>query len=230
LNEHQKLAIELLRDMESYHLNASQNVEIDKHAENMHGIFDSKQLIIEWHLDKAKEMQDAITWIESIEGGNNDTIWATEQQDLWHWACRSPLPVRINASSLATKTVPAWATDSWLDHWSSLPEGKMTKTVTVNCAGIEFTVTGEYVPYVPENFLDPAEGGGFEDYSVCIGNDDLTELLSGDVLQYIIKLADEAASEWKVAEYNRLDGLATSETCPRFSGDTESQSAYGAHW
>jgi hypothetical protein len=69
LNEHQKLAIELLRDMESYHLNASQNVEIDNHAENMRGIFDSKQLIIEWHLDKAKEMQAAIAWLESIEGG-----------------------------------------------------------------------------------------------------------------------------------------------------------------
>jgi hypothetical protein len=74
INQHQKLAIELLRDMESYHLNASQNVEIDNHAENMRGIFDSKQLIIEWHLDKAKEMQDAIAWIESIEGGNDDTI------------------------------------------------------------------------------------------------------------------------------------------------------------
>jgi hypothetical protein len=74
MNQHQKLAIELLRDMEAYHLNASQNVEVGNHAENMRGIFDSKQLVIEWHLDKAKEMQAAIAWLKSIEGGNNDKI------------------------------------------------------------------------------------------------------------------------------------------------------------
>jgi len=71
----------------------------------------------------------------------------------------------------------------------------MTKTVEVTYAGIDFTVTGYYAPYVPANFLDPAEGGNFEDYSVYLGDNDLTDLLSDDVLQYIMELADKAAGE-----------------------------------
>jgi hypothetical protein len=78
MNEHQKLAIEALRDFEAYHLNAVQNVDVGNHAENMRGIYsftkESRQDILNWHLEKAKEMQDAIAWIESIEGGNDDTI------------------------------------------------------------------------------------------------------------------------------------------------------------
>ena len=71
----------------------------------------------------------------------------------------------------------------------------MNKTVDVTYAGIDFTISGSYSPYVPATRLDPAEGGNFEDYTVCIGDNDLTDLLSDDVIQYIMELADEAASE-----------------------------------
>jgi hypothetical protein len=74
MNKHQKLAIEVLRDFEAYHLNGKKNVEIGKHAENMCGIFKcTKQDVINWHLEKAKEIQAAIEWIKTI-GGNDDTI------------------------------------------------------------------------------------------------------------------------------------------------------------
>jgi hypothetical protein len=74
MNEHQKLAIEALRDFEAYHLNAVQNVDLGNHAENMRGIYSfTKEGVIDWHLEKAKEIQAAIEWIKTI-GGNDDTI------------------------------------------------------------------------------------------------------------------------------------------------------------
>jgi hypothetical protein len=78
----------------------------------------------------------------------------------------------------------------------------MLKSVDVTYAGIDFTVIGSYATYKPATMYqkngdpgEPAEGGNFEDYSVYLGDNDLTDLLSDDVLQYIMELADEAASE-----------------------------------
>jgi hypothetical protein len=70
-------------------------------------------------------------------------------------------------------------------------------TVDVTYSGIVFTVSGDYAPYVPANFLDPAEGGSFEDYTISIGENDLTDLLSDDVVQYIMELADNAAGDYE---------------------------------
>jgi hypothetical protein len=40
----------------------------------MRGIYSfTKEGVIDWHLEKAKEIQAAIEWIKTI-GGNNDTI------------------------------------------------------------------------------------------------------------------------------------------------------------
>jgi hypothetical protein len=72
----------------------------------------------------------------------------------------------------------------------------MTKTVTVYHAGIEFTVSGEYAPYVPENFMDPAEGGCFEDCQIFINDEDATDILTDAAISAIIEKAEvEIASD-----------------------------------
>jgi hypothetical protein len=78
----------------------------------------------------------------------------------------------------------------------------MLKSVDVTYAGIDFTVIGSHETYKPATMYqkngdpgEPAEGGNLEDYSVYLSENDLTELLSDDVLLHIMKLADEAASE-----------------------------------
>jgi hypothetical protein len=75
-------------------------------------------------------------------------------------------------------------------------------TVDVTYAGIIFTVDGYYTPYKPATMYqkngdpgDPAEGGTFEDYRIFIEENDVTDLLSDDIVQYIMELADEAADD-----------------------------------
>jgi hypothetical protein len=74
LNQHQKLAIEALRDFESYHLNAIESIQANPAYEKSCDILRiTKQDAIKWHIEKSSEIQAAIEWIKTI-GGNDDTI------------------------------------------------------------------------------------------------------------------------------------------------------------
>jgi len=69
MNEHQKLAIEALRDFESYHLNAIESIEANPASEKSCDILRlKKQDAINWHIEKSNEIQSAIKWIQTIGG------------------------------------------------------------------------------------------------------------------------------------------------------------------
>jgi hypothetical protein len=70
----------------------------------------------------------------------------------------------------------------------------MTKSVTVSYGGVDFIVTGEYSIFVAANFMEPPEGGGFDEYQVFIGEYDVTDLLCDDVIQYILDIANDTAA------------------------------------
>lgn len=79
---------------------------------------------------------------------------------------------------------------------------------------ITFTFVGrDYVPYSPAHITaDPyysvdEEGGYFEDYDILLGDTDVTEILSDDVIEEVVRKAEEergssdyGAPEWEWEE------------------------------
>jgi len=79
-----------------------------------------------------------------------------------------------------------------------MPENR-SETGTVR--GIEFTVTGPFLPYVPGRVnappedCYPPEGGCFEEYAITVGDDeiDVTDVLDADVETEILRTTEEQA-------------------------------------
>jgi hypothetical protein len=62
---------------------------------------------------------------------------------------------------------------------------------TITHAGVPFTVTGEVNQRTPATRTDPAEGGCFEDYSILVGEYDLTDLLDSDAIDFILEVSND---------------------------------------
>lgn len=77
----------------------------------------------------------------------------------------------------------------------------MQRSVSITYRGIELTVEGPYTPYTPERITadpgdsSPAEGGYFEEYTVKIGETDITDIIDANELTNIGDLAAAEACD-----------------------------------
>lgn len=72
----------------------------------------------------------------------------------------------------------------------------MTREVDVTYNGIDFTVKGNWEQGYSETRWEPGVSSGFDDCSIYLGSDDLTELLDEGVVESIINDATETLIQY----------------------------------
>lgn len=77
--------------------------------------------------------------------------------------------------------------------------------VTVNHEGIIFEVDGQYTPGTKDTYLQPGDPEIFEIEAIYIGDQDVTDFLTGEQYSGVQVAALEIASEEAASEPDRLE-------------------------